>query len=167
MRPGGLLRADRSSARAFKGAWLSEVRSALLSVVFPTGCRICEQLLTEATRIPICNDCPSSFRAISDTVCDNCGRPIEGADTSDAEAFVCPTCVNDVKFQDIPYILLSGHPLQIGAAQLAVHHGGPQVDEVEFAHQATAVVHQYPLLDAHDLHPFARQRAGYFPHLAV
>jgi competence protein ComFC len=94
MRSGGLLRADRSAARGFKGGWLSEVRSALLSVVFPAGCRICEQLLTEATRIPICNDCLSSFRAISDTVCDKCGRPTEGGD-SDAETFVCPTCVND------------------------------------------------------------------------
>jgi hypothetical protein len=53
------------------------------------------QLLTEATRIPICNERLASFRAISSTVCDKCGRPIEGADISDAEAFVCPTCVND------------------------------------------------------------------------
>jgi hypothetical protein len=52
--------------------------------------------------------------------------------------FGCPTCRFCVKFQDIPYVLLSGHPLHIGAAQPAVHHGGPLVDEVEFAHQATA-----------------------------
>lgn len=95
MRPGGLLRTDQSAARGFRGGWFSGVRSALLSAVFPAGCRSCEQLLTEATRIPICNDCLSAFRAISDTVCDKCGRPIEGADTSDAEAFVCPTWGND------------------------------------------------------------------------
>jgi predicted amidophosphoribosyltransferase len=95
MRFGGLLRADQPAAGGFKGRWLSAVRAALLSVVFPAGCRIGEQLQTEATRIPICKDCLASFRAISDTVCDKCGRPIEGADTSDVEAFVCPTCVND------------------------------------------------------------------------
>jgi len=94
MRPGGLLRASPPAARSI-GGWLGNVRAALLSVVFPAGCRICEQLLTEATRFPICNECLASFRAITDAVCDKCGRPIEGADTSDAEAFVCPTCVND------------------------------------------------------------------------
>jgi predicted amidophosphoribosyltransferase len=71
------------------------VRSALLSVVFPAGCRICGQPLTEATCIPTCNDCLASFGPITETVCNKCGKPIAGADTSDAEAFVCPTCVND------------------------------------------------------------------------
>jgi hypothetical protein len=70
MRPGELLRADQPATRGFRGGCLSEVRAALLSVVFPAGCRICEQLLTEATPIPICNNCLSSVRAISNTVCD-------------------------------------------------------------------------------------------------
>jgi hypothetical protein len=38
------------------GGWLNTVRAALPSEVFPAGCRICEQLLTEATRIPVRND---------------------------------------------------------------------------------------------------------------
>jgi ComF family protein len=67
----------------------------LLSVVFPAGCRICEQLLTTATRIPICNDCLNSFRPIADTACDKCGRPVQGDWESDDEVFVCPTCKND------------------------------------------------------------------------
>src|ERR1700681_3538516 len=95
MRAGGLLRGNSPATRESTGGWLNDVRAALLSVVFPAGCRICEQLLTEATRIPICNDCLDSFRSITDAVCDKCGRPAAGADTSDAEAFVCPTCVND------------------------------------------------------------------------
>jgi competence protein ComFC len=94
MRSGGLLRADQPAARSIS-SWLGNVRSALLSVVFPAGCRICEQLLTEATRIPICNDCLASFGPITGTVCDKCGKPVEGAANSDAETFVCPTCVND------------------------------------------------------------------------
>jgi predicted amidophosphoribosyltransferase len=95
MESGGLLRARLPASRGFTGRCLNNVRAALLSVIFPAGCRICEQLLTEATRIPICNDCLDSFRPITDAVCDKCGRPAAGADTSDAEAFVCPTCVND------------------------------------------------------------------------
>jgi predicted amidophosphoribosyltransferase len=95
MTAGGFLRADSLPTRGLAGAWLSNVRAALLSVVFPAGCRICEQLLTEATRIPICNDCLGSFRPIKGAVCDKCGRPVEGVGGSAVEAFICPTCVND------------------------------------------------------------------------
>ena len=63
-------------------------------MVFPAGCRICEQLLTEATRIPICNDCLDSFGPSTGTVCDKCGRPVEGAARSELETFVCPTYAN-------------------------------------------------------------------------
>src|ERR1700676_1481112 len=95
MRPGGLLRANSPPTRGLVEVWLSNVRSALLSVEFPAGCRICEQLLTEATRIPICNDCLASFGPITGTVCDKCGKPVEGVANSDAETFVRPTWVND------------------------------------------------------------------------
>jgi predicted amidophosphoribosyltransferase len=90
-----LLRADSPAEREFAGSWLRNVRAALLSVVFPAGGRICERLLTEATCIPICTDCLGSFVPISGTVCDKCGRSVEGAAISGAEIFVCPTCVND------------------------------------------------------------------------
>jgi predicted amidophosphoribosyltransferase len=56
---------------------------------------ICERLLTEAARIPICNDCLGSFRLIRETVCEKCGKPVEGPSSCGAETFVCPTCAND------------------------------------------------------------------------
>ena len=89
-----MLRANSPPTRGLAEVWLSNVRSALLSVAFPAGCRICERLLTEATRIPICNDCLGSFGPITGTVCDKCGRAVEGAARSDLETFVCPTCAN-------------------------------------------------------------------------
>ena len=95
MKTGGLLRAHSSAPRGFTSGWLNNVRAALLSVVFPAGCRICEQLLAEATRIPICNECLGSFEPIIGTVCDKCGRSIEGFANSDEDTFVCPTCAND------------------------------------------------------------------------
>jgi ComF family protein len=64
-------------------------------VVFPADCRICDQLLGEATRIPICNECLDSFGPMIGTVCDKCGRAVEGVGGSDTETFVCPTCAND------------------------------------------------------------------------
>jgi competence protein ComFC len=89
------LRVNSPATRGFPGGWLNTVRAALLSVVFPAGCRICEQLLTEATRIPICRNCLDSFAPMTETVCDKCGRPVEGDWASDDEVFVCPTCKNE------------------------------------------------------------------------
>jgi hypothetical protein len=88
-------RVNSPAARGFAGGWLNTVRAALLSVVFPAGCRICEPLLTEATRIPICRNCLDSFAPMTETVCDKCGRPVESDWTSDDEVFVCPTGKNE------------------------------------------------------------------------
>jgi competence protein ComFC len=95
MKAGGSLRANSPAARVFSGGWLSEARAALLGVIFPGGCRICERLLAAATRIPICNDCLGSFRPITGTFCEKCGRPVEGAEAPDLEMLVCPTCVKN------------------------------------------------------------------------
>ncbi len=77
------------------GGWLKELRAALLSVFLPGGCRICDHLLTEPTRIPVCNDCLGSFKPIIGTVCSHCGRPVEGCidnTEDDTQYFVCPIC---------------------------------------------------------------------------
>ena len=74
--------------------WLHYVRSALLSVFFPAGCRICDRLLTEPTRIPICNECLGSFQQILGTVCNKCGTPVENAPTENKRVFVCPRCTS-------------------------------------------------------------------------
>ena len=72
------LRVNSPATRGFAGGWLNTVRAALLSVVFPAGCRICD-----------------SFAPMTETVCDKCGRPVEGDWASDDEVFVCPTCKNE------------------------------------------------------------------------
>ena len=45
---------------------LESLAGALASVFFPAGCRLCDQLLTDARRLPICNNClslvPAKFR---------------------------------------------------------------------------------------------------------
>jgi competence protein ComFC len=51
------------------------VSSALASVFFPAGCRLCEQLLSDARRLPLCDHCLSSFREILPGSCDVCGLP--------------------------------------------------------------------------------------------
>jgi ComF family protein len=54
---------------------LAETGDALVSVFFPGGCRLCEHLLTRASRLPICEECLGAFPALSARVCSVCGSP--------------------------------------------------------------------------------------------
>jgi competence protein ComFC len=56
-------------------AWLENLSGALISVFFPAGCRLCDQLLTDVRRIPICGNCLSSFPVVPPGSCDLCGQP--------------------------------------------------------------------------------------------
>src|SRR5580704_10381120 len=47
---------------------------ALSSVLFAAPCRICDQPLLNASRIPICAECLASFAPIGERVCPCCGR---------------------------------------------------------------------------------------------
>ena len=57
-------------------AWLGMASDALVSVVSPAGCCLCEHLLTRASRVPICDECLSSFAALPLEVCEICGSPV-------------------------------------------------------------------------------------------
>jgi ComF family protein len=56
---------------------LESAGEALVSVLFPGDCRLCERLLTRASRIPICDECLASFRPLSLNICEVCGQPLE------------------------------------------------------------------------------------------
>ena len=71
---------------------LAEVRDAVVSVVFAASCRLCDHLLTRATRIPICDDCLASFTPLPEKICVVCGRPLESLPGPDGESSVCPAC---------------------------------------------------------------------------
>src|ERR1700743_2168231 len=60
---------------------LAKTSDALVSVFFPGGCRLCERLLTRATRLPICEECLGAFPALSSRVCSICGSPTFAATT--------------------------------------------------------------------------------------
>jgi competence protein ComFC len=74
---------------------IGEAGDALVSVIFPGGCRLCERLLTRASRLPICEECLGSFPALPVRVCAICGSPALAVstlpDTADA---VPPTCMD-------------------------------------------------------------------------
>jgi ComF family protein len=71
---------------------LAEIGDALVSVLFPAGCRICEKQLTTASRVPICDECLESFERVPGILCQVCGRPLHGLVRNPEHPLICPAC---------------------------------------------------------------------------
>ena len=74
--------------------WLSEASDAVVNVFFPAGCRICEKLLTTASRVPICGECLASFERVPNIVCEVCGLPLPGRTPRPEQLLLCPACAD-------------------------------------------------------------------------
>ena len=72
--------------------WFAEASDALVSVAFPSGCRICNNLLTSASRVPLCEECLSSFEGVPGMVCEVCGQPLPGWKREPEQPLLCPAC---------------------------------------------------------------------------
>src|SRR5713226_4811847 len=72
--------------------WLGELSDAVVSVFFPSGCRICDRLLTTSSRVPLCEEGLSSFQRVSGLLCEVCGRPLPGLAQKEGEPLLCPAC---------------------------------------------------------------------------
>jgi competence protein ComFC len=81
-------RASRSGMRG----WLAEAGDAVVSVFFPSGCRICDSLLTGSSRVPICEECLDSFAAPRGRSCEVCGQTLAWMTATREEALVCRVC---------------------------------------------------------------------------
>src|SRR2546430_93859 len=83
--------------------WLAGAADALASIFLPAGCRLCEELLTHASRLPICETCLASFARITDPVCSVCGLPVDALPVQHPspvapvrpEETLCPVCADD------------------------------------------------------------------------
>jgi predicted amidophosphoribosyltransferase len=91
--------AERRSSNGARGegrggvtGWLAEASDAIVSVFFPSSCRICDRLPSSASRVPICEECLSSFEPVPNLVCEICGRPLPALALKEGEAFLCPAC---------------------------------------------------------------------------
>jgi ComF family protein len=85
---GGVVAIRRGGVRG----WLSEASDAVVSVFFPAECRICERLLTTASRVPICGECLSSFERVPNIVCEVCALPLPGRMPKPEQPLLCPAC---------------------------------------------------------------------------
>ena len=73
---------------------------AVASIFFPGPCRICAATLTNASRIPICEKCLSSFERIREPLCACCGRPFPATSAIASDSFpaakpLCRLCRSD------------------------------------------------------------------------
>jgi ComF family protein len=71
---------------------LVDFSDAIVSVFFPAGCRICNELLTGASRVPLCEACLLSFEGLPGILCEICGRPLPGFAKKEGEPLLCPAC---------------------------------------------------------------------------
>jgi hypothetical protein len=93
----------RSTSGNWLGRWIAEGSDAIVSLLFPAGCRLCKKLLTRATRVPICEECLASFVPMPQSVCEVCGAAPEtsflleaaqtaAADDAGSEPHTCAAC---------------------------------------------------------------------------
>ena len=81
-----------SNSRVHVARWLESLAGAVASILFPSGCRICEALLTRADRLPVCDACLDSFRELPEEICERCGQPWTDAGDVDGDESVCREC---------------------------------------------------------------------------
>ena len=80
------------SARRGVRGWLAEAGDAVVSVFFPAGCRICNELLVRASRVPFCEECLASFEAPPEKKCEVCGQALAWMTPREGEPLVCRAC---------------------------------------------------------------------------
>src|SRR5580692_3194283 len=91
MGEGSSLPSARAWGRGVRG-WLAEASDAVVSIFFPAGCRICDQLLVRASRVPFCEDCLDSFEGPPEKKCGICGQGFAWMTVEEGEPLVCQTC---------------------------------------------------------------------------
>ena len=74
------------------GELMRQAAEALVSLLFPAPCRICQATLLTASRIPICRECLDTLRPLTFPVCECCGRPLVSALAGQVPHPLCGLC---------------------------------------------------------------------------
>jgi len=78
---------------------ISSWRSAgegIVSLLFPSPCRLCGTLLESASRLPLCKRCLDSIQMLKGPICHRCGRPLPFATAGDTTNPLCQFCKRGV-----------------------------------------------------------------------
>jgi competence protein ComFC len=71
---------------------IKDTLDALASIFFPAPCRICDELLTSAGLLPICDLCRAEIQRFDGLQCEVCGRPFASPVVAEAIRKVCYLC---------------------------------------------------------------------------
>src|ERR1700731_544212 len=130
--------------------WLAEISNAAVSVFFPSGCRICERVLTSASRVAICEECLSSFERV---VCEVCGLPLPDRERERERGYNQAALLSKPLGEKAPIAVQGGAAdAHAGAAgQVSAEFGGKMgVGAWRFCHNVQAarltMYASYPLL---------------------
>jgi ComF family protein len=93
---------------------------ALVSLVFPAPCRICEATLLEAGRIPVCAECLAMLAPFAGPMCGQCGRPF-GAHMAGANT-PCHLCRRGVYAFDVARSYAPYNDAMVRAMVLLKYH---------------------------------------------
>jgi len=71
---------------------MRETLDALAAVVFPAPCRICEETLVTASRVPVCTACLDKLQPLTGPHCARCGRPFASEVAAAGAQPLCQLC---------------------------------------------------------------------------
>jgi hypothetical protein len=80
------------SARTTFLRWFRDLAGPLLGVAFPAGCRLCDRRLLNASRLPVCDLCLSSFKRLTAELCPLCGQALAPGEMLGEESDLCRGC---------------------------------------------------------------------------
>jgi competence protein ComFC len=71
---------------------IKDTLDALASIIFPAPCWICDDPLTSASLIPICDQCIAEIQRYDGLHCESCGRPFASPLVAEAIQKICYVC---------------------------------------------------------------------------
>lgn len=95
---------------------LSSSFASVFNTVFPADCRVCGQPLTNVSRLPVCDDCTRSIKAIEGSVCEVCGERVPDAAHAVSET-KCMLC----RRARLPFAKAMAHGSYDGALRGMIH----------------------------------------------
>jgi len=139
---------------------------ALASLVFPAPCRICEQTLLTASRVPVCQACLEAIQPVTGPMCAKCGRPFHSPLALQAAGAMCHLCRRDVYHFDAARSYAAYDDVMVRAVILLKYHAVKPLG-AWFARRVYEMVRANPALAEADeivsvpLHESRRRERGY------
>lgn len=76
--------------------YLRQGLDALASLAAPAPCRICEETLVTASRVPVCQSCLERMPRLEEPLCARCGRFFPSGVPADVTTPLCQLCRRDI-----------------------------------------------------------------------